>query len=400
VALEILRGRLLTGFPWNFLGASQFKLLPLIQIASITGVYGVSFLIVWFSVSLGAALVFLSLGPTVRGGLVREIILPLLAAAGVAAFGFQKLNVTPTQGAELKVALIQPSIPQTLIWDERENDTRFEQTLAVSKKALEAKPDLIVWPESAMPPAKQEYFAAISQLITSHHVWMILCSDDVELEHLSSTKAKTNYFNSSFLFSPEGKYIAKYHKQRLVMFGEFVPLLDWLPFLQAFTPIEGGFTPGRGPVPFELEKPRAKTSVLICFEDTFPHGARQHVTADTDFLLNLTSDAWFGHGAAQWQQAATSLFRAIENGVPLIRCTNDGVTCWIDAQGRLQQIFKDASGSIYGPGYMIANIPLRSSNPTAPTYYNQHGDVFGWSCVALGLVISALGFARKSFSSH
>ena len=103
---------------------------------------------------------------------------------------------------------------------------------------------------------------------------------------------------------------------------------------------------------------RVKTSTLICFEDMFPQLAREYVQDDTDFLVNLTNDGWFGEGAAQWQQAAAAVFRAVENGVPLVRCCNNGVTCWVDAPGRVRQIFTDQTGSVYGAGAMTIELPL------------------------------------------
>ena len=162
------------------------------------------------------------------------------------------------------------------------------------------------------------------------------------------TRARPNYFNSSFLVSPEGQFEATYHKRRLVIFGEYIPFVRWLPFLKWLSPILGGFTPGDHPVQFKMTNPSVTTSVLICFEDMFPQEARVHVKLDTDFLINLTNDGWFGEGAEQWQQAAGAVFRAIENGVPLVRCANNGLTCWIDAQGRIMEI-ENEGGTIYGP---------------------------------------------------
>ena len=126
---------------------------------------------------------------------------------------------------------------------------------------------------------------------------------------------------------------------------------------------------------------RVVTSTLICFEDVFPQLAREYVQDDTDFLVNLTNDGWFGKSAAQWQQAVTAVFRAVENGVPLVRCCNNGLTCWADATGRLREVFKDPAGDIYGPGFMAIEIPVGGKRE--PTFYNRHGDWFGWGCLAL-----------------
>jgi len=134
--------------------------------------------------------------------------------------------------------------------------------------------------------------------------------------------------------------------------------------------------------------------VLICFEDIFPHLAREYVDDDTDFLVNLTNNGWFGESAAQWQHAASALFRAVENGVPLLRCTNNGLTCWIDQHGRLRQILRDSRGTIYGAGFMTAEIPLLGIGQRhGRTFYNQHGDLFGWGCVG----VAALMLLRKIF---
>jgi apolipoprotein N-acyltransferase len=137
-----------------------------------------------------------------------------------------------------------------------------------------------------------------------------------------------------------------------------------------------------------VKNPGARFSTLICFEDAFAEEAREHVTDGADFLVNLTNDGWFGKGPAQWQQAAAAVFRAVENGVPLVRCTNDGVTCWIDAQGRLREVFSVA-GNNYEAGFMTAKIPLRTSGERGGTFYNLHGDWFGWSCCGISLCLWA-----------
>jgi apolipoprotein N-acyltransferase len=166
------------------------------------------------------------------------------------------------------------------------------------------------------------------------------------------------------------------------MFGEYVPLSRWVPFLKWFTPIDGGFTAGDKPATFTLPRPDLAVSILICFEDTFAHVSRSGITSDTDFLVNLTNDGWFGESAEQWQHAITALFRAVENGIPLIRCTNNGLTCWMDKHGRIRDYLVDARGSIYGPGFLTVLVPRRPAED-AMTFYSRYGDVFGWSCITL-----------------
>lgn len=397
VALEMTMARLFSGFPWNFLGITQYKIVPLIQIASFTGVYGVSFLLVWFAVSLCCAGMLLVQKPQPARAWSAEILLPALAVALSFSFGFSRITQPNPAQPKIKVALVQPSIPQTLIFDPSQDEVRFSKIMRLSEKALEEKPDVLIWPESSIPPLTEENLEAIRSMIRGNGVWMILGGDDAAIRETGNGNWETNYFNSAFLFSPDGNAVATYHKRRLVIFGEYVPLEKWLPFMKWLTPIGGSFTSGAGPVAFEMPPLHAKTSTLICFEDAFPHYAREHVDTDTDFLLNLTNDGWFGKSSAQWQQAANAIFRAVENGVPMVRCTNNGLTCWADKCGRLQQIFGSESGDVYGAGFLIAEIPLLAPGENhAPTFYNQHGDWFGWSCVAAAIVLLLLSVKKSA----
>jgi apolipoprotein N-acyltransferase len=225
---------------------------------------------------------------------------------------------------------------------------------------------------------------------------MIVGSDDMEPQPTPDNPKNREFYNSSFLISPEGRLIERYRKRALVIFGEYIPLVRWLPFFKWFTPIDGGFTSGDRAIPFELTDLNVKASVLICFEDIFPHLAREYAEEDTDFLVNITNNGWFGEGAAQWQHGTSALIRAVENGLPLVRCANNGLTCWVDGHGRLRQLFQpNGRGSEYGAGVMTAEIPLLGSGEKrVPTFYNRHGDWFGWGCVGMAVIMVARRIAR------
>jgi apolipoprotein N-acyltransferase len=294
-----------------------------------------------------------------------------------------------------------------MIWDTTENSNRFRQLIELTAAALTNEADLLLWPEAAVPNLiryDEATHQAVTSLARSNGLWMIIGSDDASLRPGGTGEDDVDYFNASFLINPRGEIAASFRLNFLVAFGEYIPLARWLPFLKWFTPITGGFTPGTKPIPFELERripnqpqpgdvsppagPEAdapiKTATLICFEDVFPHLVRRYVDADTDFLVNLTNDGWFGEGSAQWQHAASAVFRAIENGVPLLRCCNNGLTCWVDARGRVREVFRDSGGSIYGAGFVTWQIPLHAPDKRPPrTFYNRHGDWFGWGCVAV-----------------
>jgi len=396
VASEMVVARFLSGFPWSLLGVSQYSIVLLIQIASVTGVYGVSFLVVWSSVSLAVALLRIVRQPGLRWGWLVELRLTLIALMGVMIFGIHRLRQRAEADRELNVALVQPSIPQLLIWDHTQDADRFKRIVELSRLALAAKPDLLIWPESSMPNFTEENFRAITNLIAAHKVWMIFGADDVQRRASATDPGDLDYFNAAFLFDPDGRLIATYRKQHLVVFGEYLPLARALPFLRRIIPVPGDFTPGDKAVSFELSEPRARLAPLICFEDVIPGLTRQSARDDTDLLLNLTNDGWFGQSAAQWQQAANAVFRAVENGLPMVRCTNNGLTCWIDSLGRLRQLLQSESGDVYAAGFMIAKIPLLPvGQKREPTFYHRHGDWFGWSCVGLSLVAVVARVVQK-----
>jgi apolipoprotein N-acyltransferase len=400
IGMEMFIARVFTGFPWDLLGVSQYKLIPLIQIASVTGIYGISFIVVWTSLSLVAAAMTILRQPAARSAWVPDIILPALAVLLLFVSGSRRVNdpanaasraaASPSRPEIIRVSFIQPSIPQTFIWDETKNEERFTQLLKLSEQAVTNKTDLLVWPEGAVPKLFRWYkdmFEPVAGLARSNHVWMIIGADDMEPKPGSDKAEDADYFNSSFLISPEGELRETYRKRGLVIFGEYVPLAHWLPFMKYLTPAQGSFTPGQSAVPFELSNVHVNTAVLICFEDIFPHLAREYVKQDTDFLVNITNNGWFDDSAAQWQHATTAIFRAIENGLPLLRCSNNGLTCWVDQFGRLREIFHDSKGGVYGRGFMTAEIDLRHSRSANRTFYNAHGDVFGWVCVGCSLLM-------------
>ena len=400
VALEMIRARLLGGFPWNFIGVSQFRLAPLIQIASVTGVYGVSFLVVWSSLSLLSAASVIFRHPTVRQAWLGEILLPLIVILLVFNFGLVHIRHNVESKGSLRVTVVQPAIPQTMIWDPAENSNRFQQVIELSQRALAHPTDLLIWPEAALPEFNETSFAAITNLIQTHHIWMIFGADDVKPKANPTREDAYDYYNAAFLFDPTGRCRAIYRKQNLVIFGEYIPLARWLPFIKYLTPITGSFAAGDRPIPFELGNLHVKISTLICFEDVFPQLARRYVDKDTDFLVNLTNDGWFGESAEQWQQAAAAIFRAVENGLPLVRCCNNGLTCWVDATGQIRQIFADSEGSVYGKGFATWDIPvLVAGEKRAPTFYNRHGDWLGWSCVATTAILLGWRFMRRNRQS-
>jgi apolipoprotein N-acyltransferase len=377
VGSEMLQARVLGGYPWNFLGVSQFENLPLIQIASVAGVYGVSFFVVWASVSLLFAVLQIRRSPANPWSWTADVALPLLALGLVFGWGFFRVAKVLPPANKLAVALVQPSIPQQLIWQSGTGDERLAKVLELSRLALATKPDLLVWPEACVT-ISPERWPEVFDMVKSSGVTLLFGADDVE-----RGADEVRYFNSAVFLTPDGPQLPSYRKRRLVMFGEYIPFEKALPFMKYLSPIGGSFSAGTEPVQFTLPDGEHTIAPLICFEDSFPHGGREHVSPETDLLVNLTNDGWFGAGPEQWQHAANAVFRAVENGVPLVRCANNGLTCWIGALGHVQQFYGQESDDIYGAGFVSFEVPLDQA--LGQTFYNRHGDVFGWACLLVAV---------------
>jgi apolipoprotein N-acyltransferase len=398
VLTELTLARFLPGFP-GFLGASQFRWLALIQISSFTGIYGVSALMAWLSVSLfGIALSLWTEKARTRWLLV-QLAPPLLGFAGVLVYGRHELSAVDETPKHYKIALVQPAIPQPAIWDPNERTNRFLKLLRLSQAALAEKPKLLVWPETALPEmiARNQFTQdAIVDLLHGHGSWMILGAADYDSHPSGSGRDEIQWFNSAFLINPAGDMAVRYHKRHLVPFGEFMPGARLFPVVSRLRAAGAGLTPGDRPGLFHLTEPPANCSVLICYEDLFPDEVRESLTPETDFLLNLTNDAWFGDSAAQWLHLVNALFRTVELRVPLVRCCNNGISCWIDARGRLHNVEFADSPNVYQSGYKLIEVPLAGSETGQhPTFYRQFGDLFGWSCVALVAFFVLLPFGLR-----
>jgi len=413
VGLECLRGWMFTGFPWNYLANSQLDLAPLAMFASITGVLGISLIVVWCSVSLLVATTgSIHLKGAKRYGRIGKDAAPalgfLIIAMSVASvYSITREDQLSKRGV-IRIALVQPSIPQHVIFSSLGNnsDATHERAKALGTLTLEANktdPDLIVWPEASAPFGvirlaedleNRLVTGHLGQLVTALGKPMVVGADETIGVIANEEFKREQIRNSCFYFNENGDVAASYSKQHLVMFGEYVPLGDWLPFLKKLAPV-GTFTSGNGPIVFDLGK--AKAAPVICFEDVVPELVRRAATDEVDFILNLTNDGWFGESNQQWQHARTAAFRAIETGRPLVRCTNNGLTCWVDRFGKIHRL---EQGSIYEPGVRILELPLMNYKGGRSTFYQRTGDWMGWGSVIICFLMIAWKMKQKNDSAE
>jgi apolipoprotein N-acyltransferase len=367
---EYLRANLFTGFGWNLLGYSQYLNLPVIQIADLTGAYGVGFLIM----AVNAA-VYLSLRDALSGNSPLNpaglcVILFLLLSL---FYGYNSIGQVENSREPLCVAVIQGNIPQEQKWDADYRGEIFEKYSSLTKRASARRPDMIIWPETALPgyPDDDDLEPLISELISETGSYLFFGSPTYEY-----AQGEYIYYNSALLFSPDGELAGEYRKVRLVPFGEYVPFEDKLFFLRgAIDKPIGNFRRGEEHKVFTLEKGEGKYrfSALICYEDIFPSLVRRFAQNGAEFLVNMTNDAWFGRSAAPYQHAQASVFRAVENRLPVVRAANTGLSCFIDKTGRITETVKSDEGrEIFTEGYATGFIHAGGST----SFYASRGDVF------------------------
>jgi apolipoprotein N-acyltransferase len=363
------------GLPWVLLGTALADHPVLVQSAALGGVELTSFLVAALDASLYAAL-------TRPSRTVRLLWLAGTAAAGfgLVAAGGMRLRDIPDDGRTLiRIGVIQPNVPQLLRWDEGTAGRRWRDLVAQTRRLVARdRPDVVLWPESASPfawPWDAGYRKALVSLCRELDVALLVntvWSDE-------PTRADAPYRNAALLVTKDGPVLPPYEKQRLVPFGEYVPLASILRFVGPISrAVPGSFTPAQKSVLLRLGGVRLGGAV--CYEVVYPWIARNHVRAGADLLFTLTNDAWYGTMGARWQHWQAAVLRAVETGRPLVRAAITGISGAVDPAGRvLVAIGPDRKGSF--------SVPLPPPLPDPPAV--AAGDAPAWVCAA-GLAAAIL----------
>lgn len=402
VLIEWSRTWLLSGFPWLPLAASQWQRASILQIASYTGAYGVSFVLV--AVNVGFAAYAHRLFREGETGLRKRsqefflaVFLLLVCLSVQVQEGFNRGRFAVPLG---RVAFVQPYIPQDLKWDPAKAQGILE---VLEKNTLDAgrtRPDLILWPEASTPWAVRgdpNTKAFVESLAARARAPLLMGS--IGIEEAGSSQEK--WFNGAFLVDPTtGLQSGFYAKQHLVPFGEYVPLRSVLGWLRKFVPIgDGDFQSGESAAPFlvTLRGAPIVSGALICYEDIYPQLASSSARSGAEFLCVLTNNAWYGEGGAAYQHAAHAVLRAVETRRPVLRCGNGGWSGWIDEFGTVRKTLLDQNGRIYFRGTETVDITRDVRWVGKESFYVQHGDWFVLACgVLLFLCPVVLGIKNES----
>ncbi len=399
VGLEFIRVNAgFLGVPGGLLGHTQYENIALIQIASLTSAYGISFLIVLVNAGIADVILWLLKkdGTQPRLGarsITAVVAIGPLAVGLVYLWGTYQLNNDYNDaGVRMKVAVVQANIPQKIKWDKRYRKDILARYRELTQIAAGNRPDLIVLPESALPIYLRAGAAdrhPVSRLAKEIGVMLVVGSASTS-KFPAGEVTRRELKNSAFLVNDNGEVVSRYDKQRLLPFVEYVPQAGRVPWPAWLVQKGGGYTPGWDVALFELSG--VPFGVVICWEALFPNPFREIVRRGAWFMLNLSNEAWFDGSQASRQFLAMTVFRAVEHRVWLLRAANTGISAAIDPRGVIRSRVTDDSGQELGvSGVLAITIPVAP----AGTFYTRYGDVFAFTCVAIAFSMMLFALIAK-----
>jgi len=385
VTVEYIRANLFfLAFPFNLLGHSQYRYLPIIQIASITGVYGVSFLLVLVNQFLSQLpdLFFHQRkipdkvgNPTPHTIAFFQFLAVAFLLIITLVYGFRTL-ATQDYERTIRIALIQANVVVREKMSARDQAKHLHAYELLTKEAVKFAPDLVVWPSTSLPapPSFSRVVKRTIRRITSESGTHLLVGGAGGAKFGPRQDGYLPYSNSEFLISPSGRVVGQYNKIRLVPFNEYLPLQEYVTWPQWFTNLGESFTAGSEMTLFEVSGARFGT--LICFENMFPDLFRRFVKQGADFMVSVTNEAFCGDSPCPYQTLSSNVFRAVENQVAIARAATTGVSAFIAPTGEIVARIRDqkTGNDLFVPGFLVQPLPLSTSN----TFYTVYGDVFAY----------------------
>ena len=384
VSLELLRTYLFSGFPWALLGYSQFEWLPIIQIADMTGVYGVSFLIVLVNTFL--SLLIQTLRARWRDG--RHVRIAPLAFPAVATIVCMSLALlygqsrqetvrTASDHRTLRLGLVQANIDQDKKWDPaflQDTMSRYHDlTTQAVRDAHDDPVDMIVWPEAATPfifASQASLRDRITALVQRQQTPLLFGSVAVK----DVTDGPAQLLNRAYLLSPQGTVLNQYDKIHLVPFGEYVP--DAFPFVTKIGHGIGDYVPGTEYT--IMSGPHGRFGVAICFDVIYPNLVRHFVKHGAEYMVTITNDAWYDRSSAPYQHFSMVVFRAVENRVSFARAANTGISGFINADGSITH-----TTDLFEQTVTVGAVTLGHDQSA----YTIFGDIFAYTCVVVTVAL-------------
>jgi apolipoprotein N-acyltransferase len=394
VALEYARAQTFYRFPWCLLGYSQYAQLPFIQIASVTAVYGVSFLIVAVSTLLAVAAL------ERRSAWRRGFLIAALVLVGSTwLVGRWRMSVPVRETGKITVGLVQAGIRQEETWVPENGWQNIDRHVQLTEEAARRGARLVVWPESAVPFLFDESHGLkllLQGVVRQKGIYLFFGNDDREQLSLRTPAPgeplkprRARIYVGAKLLDPSGEVVERYRKNRLVPFGEYVPLQPLFTvggrYVAKLVREVSDFSPGTEATTGLVD--RHRIGGYICYEAIFPDLVRRFTAEGAELLVNVTNDAWYGTTSAPYQHLAMARFRAVENRRYMVRAANTGISAVVDPWGRVLEETR-----LFERAALVREVPFVS----ATTFYTRHGDVFAHVCLALALALVAATFRARS----
>ncbi|MCG6856687.1 MAG: apolipoprotein N-acyltransferase [Salaquimonas sp.] len=390
---EFLRGTMFTGFPWNTIGYAAMPVPCAMQSAALLGLYGVTVLAL-------PAFSLLALRPLSGRGRTGPILFALAMAALVLAhlgYGATRLSFLPTKWREgVTLRIVQPDIDQAEKWSPDMETHNFQTLIDLSSPGLANPPPggeritHIIWPESSFPfvlTQRPDALTALAQLIPDG---TMLIAGALRTEPPVAGDRRTRVFNSIYTINDDGEIVGAADKVHLVPFGEYLPLREWAEAIgiRQLTHLNGDFEPGTGRLLLDAGK-AGRFLPLICYEIIFP-GSAVTGTERPDFIVNVTNDAWYGITPGPYQHWHQAILRGVEEGLPVVRAANNGISSVTDAMGRTVALL-----GLGQRGVIDAKLPM---SVPAPPYVHWGNLPFFGICAVFLLVGAIAGRALRSDS--
>jgi apolipoprotein N-acyltransferase len=379
VAIELAR-TYITGFPWDLLGTTQIDNIPLARVATVTGVYGLSFEIMLVNTAVAAAF----LVPHAR----RKILLTAALAAAIALHAGKLIKpaALPTSDG---ATLVQANIPilDSGAWTLDYLTQTLDALAALSVSPQHNKlgtPGLIIWPESPAPFFVTDLHVRSTLANVARATNSYIVAGSLGIEHTGEASRQPDIYNSAAVIAPNGAWTARYDKIHLVPFGEYVPFEKLFSFASGLTREIGTFARGQSRLPLPVGG--TKIGTFICYESIFPDDIRRFAKNGAELFVNISNDGWYGEGGAPWQHLNQARMRAVENNRWLLRDTNTGITAVIDPLGR---VVAEA------PRNQRTQLQAAYSLEESTTFYTRHGDWFPLTCA----IITLLGLLLRVFKN-
>ena len=379
--MEWVRSWLLTGFPWNLIGSIWTPWPVMLQTASLWGVFGLSTVTVFVA----------GLPGLIKGRKMKELA-PLWGAvlllSAMAGYGFWRLSKAPDMSDTIngvRIRLVQPNIPQGKKWSKDEAEQNLMKSVHLSRAEGADKISHVIWPETATQFLLLEDNFARGMVTSALLPGGILLAGSLRAERNKDGRLE-KLFNSVVAINDVGIELGHYDKSHLVPFGEYVPLAKLFPFIRKVTPVPFDFGTGEG-VKTKIIPRTLPVGMLVCYEVIFPGHVAEKETRPY-WLVNVTNDGWYGISAGPYQHFAAAQMRAAEEGVPLARSANTGVSGMIDAYGRVT-----ASLDLGKEGVVDAGLPRRTEKPT---FYGTYGNRVPLIFCLILLIAAALPYRKRS----